>query len=200
MKINKVEFLISCPSLSKCPDLNYPEFALVGRSNVGKSSLINLLFNNKKLAKISSTPGKTQLINYFEINNKWFLVDLPGYGWAKVSKTTRASWSKMIQNYLLKRENLFCVFVLVDSRLDPQKIDIEFINFLGKEKIPIALVMTKIDKIPKRELEQNINKLKTELLKNWESLPEIFKSSSSKKIGDKDILNYISTILSNSLN
>lgn len=195
MKINTVKFLTSCPKLSKCPKSDFPEFALIGRSNVGKSSLINMLFNNKKLAKVSSTPGKTQLINYFEINNKWYLVDLPGYGWAKVSKTKKLAWSKMINEYLLKRKNLFCVFVLIDSRLEPQKIDIDFINLLGKNNIPISLIMTKIDKLTKKELIENIEKIKIELLKHWESLPIIFNSSSSKKIGDSEILKYISSII-----
>ncbi|MCP3658943.1 MAG: YihA family ribosome biogenesis GTP-binding protein [Bacteroidetes bacterium] len=195
MKISEIKFLESCPNLSKCPKTDFPEFAIIGRSNVGKSSLINMLFNNKKLAKVSSTPGKTQLINYFVVNEKWYLVDLPGYGWAKVSKTKRAAWSKMIENYLLKRKNLYTVFVLIDCRLKPQKIDIDFINFLGINKIPITIIMTKIDKISEKELKKNIVIFKEELLITWESLPQFFLTSSVNKFGRDEILKYISSII-----
>ena len=146
MQIKSAEFVISNSNYTKCPEPNKAEFAFIGRSNVGKSSLINMLVNKKDLAKTSSKPGKTQLINHFEINNEWFLVDLPGYGYAVTSKSNRASWGKMITNYLTKRKNLISVFVLIDSRIPPQKIDLDFINFLGEKEIPFSIVFTKIDK------------------------------------------------------
>ena len=166
MNIIKSEFVTSSANISQCPKEELPEFAFIGRSNVGKSSLINMLTDRKALAKVSSKPGKTQLINHFIINESWYLVDLPGYGWAKVAKTEKAKWGVMIHDYLLERQNLVNLFVLVDSRLEPQKIDIEFINWLGEKQIPFAIVFTKTDKQSKNKTESNIAKL-LRCLKNY---------------------------------
>ncbi len=168
-----------------------PEFAFIGRSNVGKSSLINMLVGKKDLAKTSSTPGKTQLINHFIVNNEWFIVDLPGYGYAKTSKKNRDKWPEMIANFLEKRDTLISTFVLIDSRLEPQKIDEEFINWLGENGIPFVMVFTKIDKINQAELAKNINAYKKHLSEQWEELPEMIFSSSKTERGKEDILNYI---------
>lgn len=194
MSIIKAEFLVSNSDYQKCPTLNKPEYAFIGRSNVGKSSLINMLTNNQKLAKTSGKPGKTQLINHFKINDDWYLVDLPGYGWAKVSKESREKWNLMIRNYILHRENLFCLFVLIDSRLEPQKVDLEFINWLGENGIPIALVFTKTDKQSNAKTQQNIDLFKNTLKASWEKLPDILATSSVSKTGREELLNYIQEI------
>ena len=191
MEIKTAEFVISNTDISKCPEPKIPEYAFIGRSNVGKSSLINMLTSKKSLAKTSSTPGKTQLINHFIINEEWYLVDLPGYGYAKTSKTNRAKWSKFINQYLTKRENLMCVVVLVDSRLKPQKIDVEFMKFLGVNGIPFVIVFTKIDKLSSSAYQKNIAAYKREMLKTWESLPPLFKTSASTGYGREDFLGFI---------
>ncbi|MBQ9255035.1 MAG: YihA family ribosome biogenesis GTP-binding protein [Bacteroidales bacterium] len=195
MKIRQAEFVISSSKLSQCPESDRAEFAFIGRSNVGKSSLINMLCDNSSLAKTSSTPGKTQLINHFLINKEWYLVDLPGYGYAKVSQKEREKWQKMINNYLLQRENLLTVFVLVDSRLEPQKIDIEFINFLGENAIPLQIIFTKTDKQSNKKTLENIEKFKDKLLETWEECPKFFASSSVKAEGKEEILNEIEYII-----
>ena len=191
MKIKTAEFVMSNTDYKKCPASEIPEYAFIGRSNVGKSSLINSLVNNKKLAKTSSKPGKTKLINHFLINKKWYLVDLPGYGFAKTSKTTREKFNKMVSDYLLNRKNLMCLFVLIDSRHKPQKIDQEFMQWLAEKKIPFVIVFTKIDKLTKTKFEKNIKEYKLEMLKKWHELPYIFISSAEKKIGITEITTYI---------
>jgi GTP-binding protein len=195
MKIKTAEFLISSADYKGCPDTELPEFAFIGRSNVGKSSLINMLMGNKSLAKTSGTPGKTQLINHFIVNEKWYLVDLPGYGYAKVSKNQREKFQKIISDYLLKRTSLTLVFVLLDSRLDPQKIDLEFINWCGENQVPITMVFTKIDKLSSAELNRNLAKYKKELLKTWEEIPPLFATSATSASGKEPVLNYITTVL-----
>lgn len=194
MNILKAEFLVSNSDYQKCPTLDKPEYAFIGRSNVGKSSLINMLTNNQKLAKTSGKPGKTQLINHFKINDDWYLVDLPGYGWAKVSKESRAQFNLMIRNYILHRENLYCLFVLIDSRHEPQKVDLEFINWLGENNIPIVLVFTKTDKQSSLKTQENIELFKNTLSETWEQLPDIIATSSVKKSGREELLNYIMNI------
>ncbi|MBT6809204.1 MAG: YihA family ribosome biogenesis GTP-binding protein [Flavobacteriales bacterium] len=191
MKIKSADFVISNTDYELCPKESLPEYAFIGRSNVGKSSLINAIVDRKNLAKTSGKPGKTQLINHFKINNNWFLVDLPGYGYATISKTKRHEFKKMINNYLLNRKNLICLFVLLDIRHNAQKIDIEFMQQMGEEGIPFVMVFTKSDKISQTQISKNINKYKEEMLKYWESLPEIFITSSEKQIGTNDILNFI---------
>lgn len=197
MEITSAEFIISNTQVSKCPDADKPEFAFIGRSNVGKSSLINMLTERKNLAKTSSTPGKTQTINHFLINKKWFLVDLPGYGYASVSKTTKEGWSQMITSYFKQRENLSCTFILIDSRLEPQKKDIEFINWLGGLGVPIALVLTKIDKIKQSELAKSKKNFEKRLLNDWEELPPIFITSAEKKTGRDHLLDFIENAMKN---
>jgi len=195
MEITKAEYLISSPSVDKCPKPDKAEYAFIGRSNVGKSSLINMLSNKKDLAKVSSSPGKTQMINHFEITSsdkkEWYLVDLPGYGYAKRSIKQRNSWQKMIEGYIRKRENLANLFVLIDSRLQPQKIDLEFVNQLGEWQIPFALVFTKSDKSTQREAANNVNDFLKEMLKTWEEAPIHFVTSAVKRTGSKQILNFI---------
>jgi GTP-binding protein len=171
MKILTAEFISSFADVSKCPPPDKPEFAFIGRSNVGKSSLINMLTNSRKLAKISVTPGKTQTINHFLINASWYLVDLPGYGYASVSKSTRAGFGAMIENYILKRENLACLFILLDSRLPPQAIDLDFIEWAGSKDIPLALLFTKIDKLKRNDIQKNRKAYEKTLLTRWEELP-----------------------------
>lgn len=194
MKIKSAEFIISNTNVEKCPKDNIPEYAFIGRSNVGKSSLINMLMERKELAKISGKPGKTQLINHFKINDEWFLVDLPGYGYAKVSKSKRKKFQSYIEDYFLKRKQLVCAFVLVDSRHDPQQIDLDFMRFLGEKQIPFCIVFTKIDKLPSSKLNKQITGYKRKLLQYWESLPTNFLTSSSTKFGRDEFLNFIQQV------
>ncbi|MXV38852.1 YihA family ribosome biogenesis GTP-binding protein [Flavobacteriaceae bacterium Ap0902] len=191
MKIKSAVFVESNTDWRKCPEPIMPEYAFIGRSNVGKSSVINMLVNNKKLAKTSSTPGKTQLINHFLINESWYLVDLPGYGYAKVSRKDRAKFGQMIESYILNRKNLVNVFVLVDSRHEPQKNDLSFMEFLGESQIPFSIVMTKIDKINSAKLGKNLMKYKNEMLKTWAELPPFYTTSATSKIGAENILHDI---------
>jgi GTP-binding protein len=195
MEIVQAEYLISSPSVDKCPKADKPEFAFIGRSNVGKSSLINAITNKKELAKVSGTPGKTQLINHFKIvsadKKEWYLVDLPGYGFAKRSLKMRKSWSKMIEEYIRKRENLASLFVLIDSRHEPQQIDLEFVNQLGEWRIPFALAFTKSDKSTQRETASNVKNFLEQLKENWEELPPHFVTSALKRTGIKQLLGYI---------
>ena len=191
MLIKKADFIISNTDVNKCPEPNKPEYAFIGRSNVGKSSLINMLVNKKNLAKTSGKPGKTQVINHFLINENWYIVDLPGYGYASVSKQKRTDFAQIIKQYLTKRKNLMSVFVLIDSRLKPQKIDIEFMAWLGELRIPFVICFTKQDKLSKSESEINLMNYKKEMLKYWEYLPQFFKTSSSKNRGKNEILNFI---------
>jgi len=178
----------------KCPSAHLPEYAFIGRSNVGKSSLINMLVRNSKLAKTSSKPGKTQTINHFLINQNWYLVDLPGYGYASISKTMREKWTKMIRDYLLLRENLQVVFVLVDSRLEPQKIDLEFINNLGEWGVPFSIIFTKTDKLSANKVQGNVQRLKNKLAETWEEMPFMMLSSAETGKGREDILTFIEQI------
>lgn len=191
MVIKSTEYIISSPGIDKCPPPEKPELAFIGRSNVGKSSLINMICDNQKLAKISGTPGKTQLINHFLINKEWYLVDLPGYGFAKVSISARNRWEQMIENYLRKRTSLENVFVLIDSRHLPQKIDLEFINKLGKWEIPFCLVFTKSDKETQRIVSQNIRLFLDKMKATWQFLPRHFITSATKKTGRSKILEFI---------
>ena len=194
MDIKTAEYLQSAVDWRKCPSPNMPEYAFIGRSNVGKSSLINMLTNNRNLAKTSSQPGKTQTINHFLMNKTWYLVDLPGYGFAKTSKTNREMWRKMISEYLLHRENLQVVFELVDSRLEPQQIDVDFINKLGENGIPFVIVFTKADKVSNSKAMSNIQKMKNKLYETWDELPPMMKSSSVSGLGKDQILDYIEEI------
>jgi len=195
MEIKKAQFVTSSSDFRQCPPTDKPEFAFIGRSNVGKSSLINMLTNQKKLAKVSSKPGKTQLINHFLIDDNWYLVDLPGYGWAKVSKTEKQKWGEMIHDYIMDRENLINLFVLVDSRLAPQPVDIEFINWLGEKGIPFSIVFTKADKQSKNKTQSAIAKYKKHLLKFWEELPHHVITSSVSSEGKDDLTNYIRDLI-----
>ena len=194
MIIKEATFISSNTSVSQCPATDLPEYAFIGRSNVGKSSLINMLTNHSKLAKTSSFPGKTQLINHFKINDNWYLVDLPGYGWAKVSKESREKWLKMIKAYLQQRQNLACVFLLIDSRHEPQDSDLEFIGLLGSLQIPFVLVFTKTDKQSDIKTQKNLEAYKQKLLETWEELPQIFITSASEKKGRDEILNFIDQV------
>lgn len=194
MDIKTAEFTLSAPMVSMCPKDTKPEYAFIGRSNVGKSSLINMLTNHKKLAKTSATPGKTLLINHFIINKEWYLVDLPGYGYAKRSKKEVVKLDQMIRGYILQREQLVNVFVLVDVRLEPQQIDIEFIEWLGQSSIPFAIVFTKVDKLTANKANQNVEAYKKKLLETWEELPPIFLTSAEKKQGRDEVLGYIEQI------
>ena len=191
MIIRSAEFIKSSTKLSQCPDPIKPEFAFIGRSNVGKSSLINLLVGKKSLAKISSKPGKTQTINHFLVNDAWYLVDLPGYGFASVSQATRAAWTKMMEQYFLKRENLECVFVLIDVRIEPQASDLDFIQWLGENNIPMTLVFTKSDKPGKNQVAQSISRYKKKLNERWDELPTMIISSAETKKGREEILEII---------
>jgi GTP-binding protein len=195
MKINTAEFIISNSEVSKCPKDPLPEYAFIGRSNVGKSSLINMLTNHKNLAKTSSKPGKTQLINHFKINSNWFLVDLPGYGYAKVSKKTKEVFQKFITDYFEKREQLVCAFVLIDIRLEAQKIDLEFINYLGVTEVPFCIVFTKADKIGKTKVDSHIAGYRKQVLANgWEEMPQYFVTSSTEATGKEVILEFIDDV------
>ncbi len=191
MEIKTATFIVSNSDYRKCPTDGRPEYAFIGRSNVGKSSLINMLTKNKSLAKTSVRPGKTQLINHFLINNEWYLVDLPGYGYAKISKNARAEWLKMIKDYFINREELVSTFVLIDSRIEPQKIDLDFISFLGRNGIPLSIVFTKVDKQNQRETALNVNAFKNALAEEWEELPPIFITSSVSGTGRSKILTFI---------
>ena len=194
MVITSAEFVISNSQVSKCPTTGLPEYAFIGRSNVGKSSLINMLTGKKGLAMTSQKPGKTQLINHFIINGAWYLVDLPGYGYARLSKDGREKLKAMIEDYTLERKELVCLFVLVDSRHEPQKIDLEFIQWLGEEGVPFALVFTKADKLTKGRLSANLEAYKARLLEEWEELPPIFVTSSEQQLGRDELLSYIEGI------
>lgn len=200
MKIHSANFIISNTDVTRCPKDKLPEYAFIGRSNVGKSSLINALTNHKKLAKTSGKPGKTQLINHFKINEEWFLVDLPGYGYAQVSKSKRKTFQGFIKDYFLQREQLVCSFILVDSRHEPQKIDLEFMQFLGENGVPFAIIFTKSDKLGSSTLNKNISKYKKQLLKTWESVPTHFITSSETGMGREDVLNFITQVNENVAN
>lgn len=194
MQINNAVFLKSVTDLRDCPNTKAHDYAFIGRSNVGKSSLINMLVDRKKLAKTSGKPGKTQTINFFLINDQWHLVDLPGYGWAGVSKEKKLEWMNFVKDYLLHREQLYCVFILIDIRHEPQNIDLEFINWSGFNKIPFALVFTKSDKISKNKVNIAVENYRKKLLKDWESLPDIFITSAVDERGRGDILSFIEKI------
>ena len=194
MQIHSADFISSHSDFLAAPQTGYPEFAFVGRSNVGKSSLINMLTERKELARTSNTPGKTQLINYFAINDNWYLVDLPGYGYAQVSKKSRNKWSQMTEDYLRKRETLVNAFVLIDSNISPQRADLEFCNWLGEEGIPFVLIYTKIDR-KKRDSDANIAAFEAAMLENWEALPPSFESSAVKGDGREAILSFIEQTL-----
>lgn len=195
MKIKTADFVISNSDVSKCPKERIAEYAFIGRSNVGKSSLINMLTNNHKLAKTSGRPGKTQLINHFKINNEWFLVDLPGYGYAKVSKSVKRTFQSFIKKYFLQREQLICSFILVDSRLEPQKIDLEFMEFLGYSEIPFCIIFTKADKLKLNELNNNISNYTKKMTSSiWEEMPKYFVTSATNSTGKKELLSYIDEI------
>lgn len=194
MKINQAEFVISNTDIRLCPKPVLPEYAFIGRSNVGKSSLINMLTNNKNLAKTSSKPGKTRLINHFLINKNWYLVDLPGYGYAKVNHNERDKFQRFISRYMTTRENLTNVFVLIDSRHKPQAIDLDFMIWLGERSIPFSIVFTKLDKLKKGEQKKAITDYETEMLKIWEEMPPYFITSSVSKLGKEELLNYIDEI------
>ncbi|MBQ6770528.1 MAG: YihA family ribosome biogenesis GTP-binding protein [Bacteroidales bacterium] len=191
MNITKAEFLMSNTRIDKLPNESLPEYAFIGRSNVGKSSLINMLVQRRGLAKTSSVPGKTVAINHFIVNDAWYLVDLPGYGYAQHSKKTREQWRVMINNYISRRRNLVCTFVLVDSRLEPQNNDLGFMEWLGESQVPFCIVFTKADKVSKSDLKKNIEALKTRLLEEWEELPPIFVTSAEDRLGRDEVLDYI---------
>lgn len=197
MKIKTAKFVGSSIEHQACPKSKMPEFAFIGRSNVGKSTLINMLTNKKSLAKTSSSPGKTQLINHFIINDIWYLVDLPGYGFAKTSKGNRKKWQKMINDYLLERENLAYTFLLIDSRLDLQKSDLEMVNWFGEMQIPFGIVYTKADKLTKNKLDFNIENIQKDLLKYWEELPTQFTTSAKNSRGKEEILSFVDTVVKN---
>lgn len=198
MIIKKAEFVISNTDPEKCPVTEKPEFAFVGRSNVGKSSLINLLTGFGDLAKVSTSPGKTRLINHFNINDQWFLVDLPGYGYAKVGRSSREQWLSFIRRYLTIRDNLYCVFALIDSRHTPQANDLEFMNYMGEHGIPFAMIFTKADKLSRKQLDKNLTHYKNEMLKTWEELPPLFVTSSDTKMGRDEVLGFIENIVNRS--
>ena len=191
MEVKSADFVMSNTDFRKCPPPTMPEYAFIGRSNVGKSSLINMLTNNQKLAKVSSQPGQTQTINHFIINKNWYLVDLPGYGYAKSARSERRTWQSFIGDYIRNRENLYCLFILVDSRHNPLAIDIEFIRWAGEQGIPIAIVFTKADKLSKTALIKNTDIYKQQLLEDWEELPPCFITSSEKHVGRDEILDFI---------
>lgn len=195
MQIVKAEFKCSSQRLSQIPDDELREFAFIGRSNVGKSSLINMLTNHSGLAKVSGTPGKTQLINHFLINKQWYLVDLPGYGYARTSKSRRESFAKIITQYVTKARKLHLLFVLIDSRLEPQRIDIEFLEMLGENGIPFAIVFTKADKLSKAQLKHSVSRFEARILEMWEELPPTFVTSASNKTGREDILGFIGQLM-----
>lgn len=194
MEIKSAEFVMSNTDVKKCPKNNLPEYAFIGRSNVGKSSLINMLTKNPKLAMTSSTPGKTMLINHFIVNNEWYLVDLPGYGFAQRNKKGKEAIKNIIEDYILERKEMTNLFVLIDCRLEPQKIDLEFMEWLGENGVPFSIIFTKADKLTSGKLKDNVNKYLRKLNEQWEELPPYFVSSSEKKTGRNDILDYIESI------
>jgi GTP-binding protein len=195
MKINTAEFIISNSVVSLCPTERLPEYAFIGRSNVGKSSLINMLTNHKNLAKTSGRPGKTQLINHFKINNNWFLVDLPGYGYAKVSKKTKSVFQQFITDYFEKREQLVCAFVLIDIRHEAQSIDLEFMEYMGESEIPFCIIFTKADKISKTKADSHVAAYKKQMLmNNWAEMPNYFVTSATEQTGKESVLNYIEEV------
>lgn len=194
MKITSAEFVISNSEVAKCPDSKLPEYAFIGRSNVGKSSLINMLTERKNLAKTSGRPGKTQLINHFLINKSWHLVDLPGYGYARVSKSAKKTFQKFITAYFEKREQMICAFVLIDSRHKPQPIDLEFMEWLGEHQVPFCIIFTKADKLKPKALERNINDYQAQMLQTWTEMPQYFITSSSSGMGRDEVLDYIDNI------
>lgn len=194
MEITQAEFIVSNSDVSKCPNSPLPEYAFIGRSNVGKSSLINMLTGRKSLAKTSGRPGKTQLINHFLINKNWHLVDLPGYGYARVSKSAKKTFQKFITEYFNKREQLVCAFVLVDIRHEPQKIDLDFMAWLGENGIPFCIIFTKADKLKPGAITRYVDTYKTDMLEFWEEMPHYFITSSSKNIGKEELLDYIDSL------
>ncbi len=194
MEIKTAEYVISSPTFSMCPSDSKPEYAFIGRSNVGKSSLINMICRNRKLAKTSATPGKTMLINHFIINKEWYLVDLPGYGYAKRSKSEIDKLDRMIRGYILQRQQLTCVFTLVDVRLEPQKIDLEFINWLGQSGIPFCILFTKADKLSQQKVQLSVEAYKRKLSETWEEMPPMIVTSSEDRRGRDELLNYIDSV------
>ena len=197
MNVAHAEFVVSNTKVDLCPKTNLPEYAFIGRSNVGKSSLINMLCNKKKLAKTSSRPGKTQLINHFLINKKWYLVDLPGYGYARASKTQKKTFQKFIIDYFTKRKELVSAFLLIDIRHNPQPIDMDFLRWLGENFIPFSIVFTKADKINEKDLERKVSDYLLKIKEEWESLPQFFVTSSEKKLGQESIMKYIQQVNEN---
>lgn len=191
MFAKKAEFVVSNTDLNYLPKPDKPEYAFIGRSNVGKSSLINCLCNNKRLAKTSSTPGKTQLINHFMIDDEWYLVDLPGYGYTKTPLHVKRKWENFTRNYLRSRENLMCVFLLIDCRHTPQKIDLDFMTWLGENQIPFVITFTKIDKLSSSQLQKNVKAYSSKLYESWEFLPRMFKTSAENKVGNEEIFGFI---------
>lgn len=194
MNVANAEFVVSNTNVEQCPKTKLPEYAFIGRSNVGKSSLINMLCNKKKLAKTSSRPGKTQLINHFLINKQWYLVDLPGYGYARTSKVQKKTFQKFITDYLIKRKELISTFLLIDLRHKPQPLDLKYMNWLGKNLIPFSIIFTKADKLKEVEINEYILKYLNDIRKDWEEIPQHFITSSEKKIGKSELLNYIDEI------
>ena len=194
MEIKEARFIVSNSKVEKCPNPDRPEYAFIGRSNVGKSSLINMLTNKKSLAKISGKPGKTRLINHFLIDEEWYLVDLPGYGYAKVPKAERLKWEQFLKRYILKRENLYCLFVLIDSRHEAQTVDLKFMEWLGISEIPFSIIFTKTDKLKPEELEANLKAYEEKLFETWETMPGYFISSSETGAGKNEILDFIESI------
>ena len=194
MNVANAEFVVSNTNVEQCPKTKLPEYAFIGRSNVGKSSLINMLCNKKKLAKTSSKPGKTQLINHFLINKQWYLVDLPGYGYARTSKAQKKTFQKFITDYLIKRKELISTFLLIDLRHKPQPLDLKYMRWLGKNLIPFSIIFTKADKLKEVEINEHILKYLNDIRKDWEEIPQYFITSSEKKIGKSELLNYIDEI------
>ena len=195
MKIKSAKFLVSNSDYGKCPTDGRPEFAFIGRSNVGKSSLINALTERKALAKVSGKPGKTQLINHFEINEEWYLVDLPGYGWAKVSKTSRGEFARIITSYLINRETLITTFILVDIRLEPQTIDLEFIHWMGENGLPFTILFTKCDKLTRNKVNQGMARWAKQLSESWEELPDMLPTSAVSGQGREELLDFIDRLV-----
>ncbi len=195
MKIRSAQFVSSHADVEKCPVADKPEFAFIGRSNVGKSSLINMLTGSRHLAKTSGRPGKTQTINHFIINDSWYLVDLPGYGYAQVSKTLRSGFGRIIEQYVTKRQNLACLFILIDIRLDPQRIDLSFIDWAGHRGIPLALIFTKCDKLSRNQVAAGAAKFRKTLSASWEELPPMFYSSAETRLGSEEILGFVESAI-----